>query len=251
MRRQQFSLKPINHRSQRYRRLVILFCLGWLLVFGLAGSSQAQQLPDLQVYPLPPSLAKVAPGANYGDQLRQTPVGSLRWSQFPITVAIDLADSRAPREAIWLKAVRQAISEWHAYLPLVETDNLERANIIVRRSTVPIRRDQNGKLLRIRAAETRFDFFVDPDQYLRHRMTIYLSPNQADGVLITTARHEMGHALGIWGHSDRPTDVMYFSQVAQTVGITPRDIRTLRQVYQQSTRLGGKLITAEKPARSH
>ncbi|NJN49510.1 MAG: matrixin family metalloprotease [Alkalinema sp. RL_2_19] len=216
--------------------------MGLLLVWGVAGSTAAQRLPEFATYPLPGRLAIVPPGDDYFDQVAQdNPVGGLLWSELPITVAIDLAGSRAPRQAVWLGAVRQAIADWNAYLPMIETRDPAQANIVFRRSSVPIRRDQNGKLERIRLAETRFNFFVDDAQRLRHRMTIYLSPSAADAVLLSGAQHELGHALGIWGHSQNPADVMYFAQVAKPVGISARDVRTLKRVYGMQTRLGGKV----------
>jgi predicted Zn-dependent protease len=182
-----------------------------------------------------------ASGDDYFNQLTTTPVGSLIWTQFPVTVAIDLAGSQAPRGAVWLNSVRQAIADWQPYLALVETTDLAAANMIVRRASVPIQRSKDGKLQRIRLAETRFVFFTDATQRLRQKMTIVLSPNQADAALVAGATHEIGHALGLWGHSDRQTDVMYFSQVGKPAGISDRDLRTLKRVYEQPTRLNGKV----------
>jgi predicted Zn-dependent protease len=61
--------------------------------------------------------------------------------------------------------------------------------------------------------------------------------------IASAARHEFGHALGIWGHSPQPEDVMYYSQVQSPPNISPRDINTLKKIYQQTTRLGGVLMT--------
>ncbi len=218
---------------------MILLCLGWLLVWGLARSTTAQPLPPLQTYPLPAALVTIAPGDDYFERLDTNPVGALVWTKFPVTIGIDLAGSKSPREAVWLQAVRQAIGDWQQYLPIVETTDLTTANIIIRRASVPIRRGKDGKLQRIRLAETRFAFLTDPDRRLQQKMTIVLSPNQADAALRSGATHELGHALGLWGHSDRQTDVMYWSQVSQPVGISDRDVRTLQRVYAQPTRLGG------------
>jgi predicted Zn-dependent protease len=234
--------RSTSHPSQLFWRGATLLGLGLFLVLGLARSSTAQPLPAYQTYPIPESLATIASGDDYFDKLTTTPVGALIWTDFPVTVAIDLAESRAPREDVWLKSVRQAIADWQQSLPLVETTDLTQANIIVRRASVPIQRGKDGKLQRIRLAETRFAFFTDAAQRLRQKMTIVLSPNQADAALVTGARHELGHALGLWGHSDRVNDVMYFSQVSQPVGISDRDLRTLKRIYEIPTRLGGQVI---------
>jgi predicted Zn-dependent protease len=69
-------------------------------------------------------------------------------------------------------------------------------------------------------------------------MTIELAPGQADGVMLGVARHELGHAIGLWGHSPNPEDIMYFSTVKNPPLISSRDLQTLYRVYQQPTKLG-------------
>jgi predicted Zn-dependent protease len=223
------------------------------LVFGLLLGIPigfSQPLPELQTYPVPTTLEAITAGDDYFDQLTPNPVGALIWTQFPVTIAIDLAGSKSPREAAWLGAVRGAIAAWNPYLPIVETTDTATADITIRRASVPIQRGPDGKLQRIRLAETRFTFRTDADRRLRHRMTIVLSPNQADAALQSGATHELGHALGLWGHSDRQTDVMYWSQVSQPVGISDRDLQTLKRVYAQPTRLGG-LVGTDQPGLSN
>jgi predicted Zn-dependent protease len=72
-------------------------------------------------------------------------------------------------------------------------------------------------------------------------MTIQLPPNSTGESLLATIRHEMGHALGIWGHSPVITDALYFSQVPDPQPISERDINTLQKIYRQPTRLGWKI----------
>lgn len=48
-----------------------------------------------------------------------------------------------------------------------------------------------------------------------------------------TALHEIGHSIGLQGHSPNPHDVMFFSANAseRNHGLTSRDINTVRKVY--------------------
>jgi predicted Zn-dependent protease len=217
-----------------------------MLLSSLNSNSTAQNLPDGKRYPLPDRLAVWRDDSgDYVDKLDRLPVGALIWTTFPVQVFIDTSTSQAPREAAWLQAVRQAIQDWNEYLPLVETIDPKAANITICRRSVPIQRDKQGKLKPIRFAETRFEFYTESER-LWHRMTILLSPNQADASLLAGARHELGHGLGIWGHSDRSDDVMYFSQVKQPPKISPRDVNTLKRIYGEPTRLGG-LISSSPP----
>ncbi len=73
---------------------------------------------------------------------------------------------------------------------------------------------------------------------MSHYCTIFLNPHQTSKYIQAAARHELGHALGIWGHSPVASDALYFSQVSDLVTISGRDINTLKRVYQQPTRLG-------------
>ena len=72
-------------------------------------------------------------------------------------------------------------------------------------------------------------------------MTIYLSAHQRAIATLTTARHELGHALGIWGHSNNSNDALYVQQIHGNPGISAADINTLKKIYQQPTQLGWQL----------
>ena len=41
--------------------------------------------------------------------------------------------------------------------------------------------------------------------------------------------HELGHAIGIWGHSKDPNDIMYTHPIVSQ--LSPRDIHTVRRLY--------------------
>lgn len=207
-------------------------------------------LPAPRIHPLPPSLAEWQDDSQAGDYfsaIQPTQVGYLVWSQFPIrvyvepTLASGAADGRSP---VWVEAVTQAVQEWNAYLPLQQVESPESADIAIWRRVPPLMREGNGPP-RARSAETRYELYVQNLQHsepeteiLAHRFTILLRPSQTADYLRAAARHELGHALGLWGHSPIQTDALYFSQVRTPPPISKRDVNTLKRVYEQPTRLG-------------
>jgi predicted Zn-dependent protease len=233
-------------------------------------STQIPRLPPLRAHPLPPTLAQwqdSTQSGDYFDQIKSLSIGYLVWSSFPVTIYIDPlqpSDSVNPssrqRAEDWIEAVQRAVQEWRIYLPLEIIQQIERADIVIRRSPPPIRllsesdpiagdvgakpagdRTSTLPLGRVRSAETRFELYPKrsgSQTLLAHRFTILLRPDQAVQYLQAAARHELGHALGIWGHSPLETDALYFSQVRHPASISPRDVNTLKRVYQQPTRLG-------------
>ena len=66
-----------------------------------------------------------------------------------------------------------------------------------------------------------------------------MSPELRAQALEATALHELGHAFGLWGHSDEPLDALAVHQGAKPV-LTPtdRDKRTLDWVRRQPNRFG-------------
>lgn len=227
-------------------------------------------LPAPRLHPLPASLARwqTRSSSDYFDQVQPTIAGYPVWSRFPVRIYLEHTTQLPDRSQEWINAVTAAIQDWNAYLPLTIVNTPDTADITIWRRTPPLQVDrlaathlQVDRLaatrrttaqsdrspnrqpdLRARSAETRFNLWVDrtiPEQpVLSHRMTIWLGMGQTQDYLRAAARHELGHAIGIWGHSPTATDVMYFAQVRQPPPISDRDINTLRRIYQQPTRLG-------------
>ena len=233
--------------------IVISVCLFFFFSI-LKISVNSNSLPTLQPHPLPTSLAQwedVESQGDYFNLIETTPVGYLVWSH-PVKVYVEqptLQDNSAEgiRFQQWVKAVKDAISQWNVYLPLQEINELELADIVIIRSSVEreIQLNPDTGLYDIPqaiTAQTNYEFYVrEESQVLAHKMTIKISPDLGEGATLAAARHELGHGLGIWGHSDRESDALYFSQVRDTPTISVRDVNTLKKIYQQPTRLGWKL----------
>ncbi|WP_375510829.1 peptidase [uncultured Nostoc sp.] len=203
----------------------------------------------LKSHPLTPTLAQWQDSTNSGDYFSQvtiTQVGYLVWSKFPVRVYVEPPKAISEKEAqAWLNAVLQGVQEWSTYLPLTIVEQSEIADITIVRKAPPLQISLGSNIPRARSAQTTYELYTS-NKVLSHRFTILLSPSQTGEYLIAAARHEFGHALGIWGHSPLQTDALYFSQVRNPSPISPRDVNTLKRVYEQPTSLGWSLVDDSK-----
>lgn len=236
-------------------RVVIAICL-IILISHQAVYSQPQDtssLPPAKVHALPPFLATWKPNnqGDYFQKIKSTPLGYLVWSQFPLKVYVDsiTPENTAANQRFqqWTVTARKAIAEWNVYLPLQEVAEKEQADILILRSqperAVKLNPDTGlYNIPRAIAAQTNYKFYLTNNPVeIALRMTMQISPNFTGVSLLATIRHELGHALGIWGHSPESGDALYFSQVRNPPAISVRDINTLKKIYQQPTRLGWKI----------
>lgn len=241
---------------QAFLAIAILILIVVSENIAVLSQSNSDVLPALKIHPLPESLARWNSHSGIGDyfdRVESTPLGYLIWSQFPIKVYLErpsnteniTASDRRWQE--WRSTVRKGLAEWNNYLPLVETQQQETADIIIVRSIAEREVKLNPDtglydIPRAIAAQTTYDFYLqEQPNILAHRMFIKINPAAVGNSLLATVRHELGHALGIWGHSTLETDVLYYSQVRDPLPISPRDINTLKKVYQQPTKLGWKI----------
>ena len=247
--------KSFSYWYPRTAVLAIAFCLTILLSDRAVypQTPDTSNLPSAKVHPLPQSLANwnsAKPG-NYFKQIESTPLGYLVWTKFPIEVYIDsipLENTAAnQRFQQWTTAAQKAIAEWNEYLPLTETTVKDKADIVILRSQPKREVKLNPEtglydIPRAVAAQTNYKFYLTEEPIaIAMRMTVEVSPNFTGVSLLATMRHELGHALGLWGHSPNENDALYFSQVSDPPAISDRDINTLKQIYQQPTKLGWQI----------
>lgn len=246
-------------RYRKWQKKFLAIAIACLLVILGSINSLSQpisdSLPPLQAHPLPKFLVAWQDRSDSGDyfeQVSSTPLGYLVWTHFPVTVYIETPSTKDNtasnlRFQQWVTTVRQAIAEWNTYFPLQEIADKSAADIVILRSPPKREAKLNPEtrlydLPRAIAAQTNYEFYLqNQQQIIALRMTVKIAPSSVGQSLLATVRHELGHALGIWGHSPEASDALYYSQVRDPLPISSRDINTLKKVYQQPTRLGWKL----------
>ncbi|MGB5595952.1 MAG: peptidase [Crocosphaera sp.] len=250
----------ITKKSKFYLQILLKLVLISLIFALIITPSSAVQndleklLPPPQKHPLPTSLDRWEDkpySGDYFEQIKPSIGGYLLWSEFPIKVYFDRPSNSNDTAATtrrfnqWVNAVEKAIFEWNTYLPIREVSQPELAEIIIERTDPPLETQvdpETGKLQipRAKTAQTRYEFYIK-NNTLFHKMIIQISPRLGELSTLSAARHELGHGLGIWGHSLQENDTLYFSQVNPSIPISSRDINTLKKIYEQPTRLGWQL----------
>lgn len=203
----------------------------------LANRIRVQTSVQPQVVPMPPGLQVYRYDNDAGDflaDIRSNPAGDYtRWTSYPVKVFIQSGHGE------WARFVKQGVDEWSQYIPMTYVTDETAADIQIYR-VAPIPGISGA------ASPT---FYTDDDGVLQHRVTIVLSLFQSLPEVTTVTRHEIGHALGLWGHTANPLDLMYGGnhaeatrnrRVLRVAPISKHNINTLKRVYEQPTLIGQK-----------
>jgi len=168
--------------------------------------------------------------ADYFDRITMASNGRLtRFNRGGITVYADAVPLEANLAKAYEQALTQALNLWEkatqASLRFQPSPAAETADIRLKWTH---QRRMQGKYEDIGEAVLfrKMDgFHVEIEIFLRNKRTLaLLSPEIIQSALL----HEIGHAIGLWGHSEDPHDVMYFAATARQP--TERDIATWLKV---------------------
>lgn len=243
------SLKPIA----RFRwRVVVSFLFPVLLIWGVLFASPTHLDPSTLVsdasalaqspapaatrFELPPGLSRYRydeSAGDYLDEIARTEDGAfVQWPTYPVKIFIQ-SDNQ-----VWFDAVESAVQEWTEYIPLRITPRREEAMVTIERS------EQIAGISGFAAPL----FYFAKDGSLQQTVEIRIGEYPRGALEVAAvARHEIGHALGLLGHSPDTGDLMFGGYHANQTGgqraqflprITARDLNTLQRVYEQPTYMG-------------
>ena len=172
------------------------------------------------------------PAGDYRHLLKPTPAG------WPIRrhwcVWVQPVEDNGPTgiwEQRWHQAVIQALNTWQLLLSISLVERPEQAQVLIERRRPPI---QNRRASHGRAVLELLEVKRQGLWQLEPRVTVLISPGQAQPAIQATALHELGHAFGLWGHSDQSGDAMALQPSAQPIlSLSERDRRTLQWLQQQ------------------
>lgn len=156
----------------------------------------------------------------------------IRWStrSFPLKVYIE--SSTVP--SYYISNIRSALNQWSnrtTFVKFIETKNEAEAQIVIRFRNIDSS-ECNSMTCKYVVAYT--EPTIGAGNILKKMtLTFYKTDpknkNFPSHEIYTTALHEIGHTLGIMGHSDNSGDIMYPSR--NNMRLSERDLRTLVLLY--------------------
>ncbi|MCP9890602.1 peptidase [Cyanobium sp. Aljojuca 7D2] len=234
--------------------------LGGLAQAAWAAPALPDPCPPLQVKraadltesrPMPPAVPPPSP-ADYRHRLKPTPLGWPRLNHWCVWIEPGASEGPAALwDGRWRQAVDGALASWQQILPITVVADPARAQVQLLRRRPPVqnKRASHGRatLMLVEVQRGAPGQLAGPWQ-LEPQVTVQLSPGQGVQAMQATALHELGHAFGLWGHSDQPGDALAAIPGSQPVlELSPRDRATLRWLQAQPGLKGSSPGTALPP----
>lgn len=182
------------------------------------------------------------PGADYRQRIATSPWGPPILPSWCVWIEPAAPSPGAAAEGErWSGAVEAALASWGELVRLQRVDDPQRAQVLLLRRRPPRREEGNG---RPRASNGRSQLSLvlvrrRQQQLLEPRVIVWVNPGQRQQVIQAAALHELGHAFGLWGHSDQSGDAMAASPAGPPVlRLTSRDVATWRWLQSLPSQFG-------------
>jgi len=198
---------------------------------------------------------RALPAEDYRHQLASTRFGWPRLQRWCLWIEpFSGSEAALIWEQRWQAAVARALAQWQSLLPIQIVQDPQAAQVRILRRRPPLFTSADGRL---RASHGRASLQLlrvnrAGLERLEPAVEVLLSPAQREAAIEATALHELGHAFGLWGHSDDAEDAMAAVPGPEPVlQLSRRDRATLRWLYSQPTRFGEPTTPeADEPHRS-